>query len=220
MAEATPDQSQTFMLWFMVLLLFTVFPYSLLAPSVRALCEPVGNDPANPAVKESAKWVVFVWVGASLSLAFGKPRDVQVARRLLRIAVQLSWSFGCALLLLHIAIAFHLGHGWSHEAAWEHTKQVGGYGDGIYVNYVFALVWFLDAVWLCVAYDSYFSRPRWLHWTIHGFLAFVVFNAAVVFGSWQSRKWLALQLLFLFAFLVLLRLAKLHREREHSTRIP
>jgi hypothetical protein len=103
------------------------------------------------------------------------------------VALRVFWPLGCAMLFLHIAIAFHLGHGWSHQDAWEHTKQVGGYGNGIFVNYAFALVWLMDAAWLAVSPASYLSRPRWLHWAIHCFLAFVVFNATVVFGSWLAR---------------------------------
>ncbi|WP_171469124.1 hypothetical protein [Frigoriglobus tundricola] len=105
------------------------------------------------------------------------------------------WTLGCALLLVHIAVAFHLGHGWSHQMAWEHTRQVGGYGDGIFVNYVFALVWLADVLWAWVGVDSYRARPRWLTWSVVGFLAFVVFNAAVVFGGWGSRGAFGLGLL-------------------------
>lgn len=202
MAETTTVQSQTFMLWVMALLMFTVVPYFLLAPSIGALTEPVGSDPTNPAIKEPAKWVVWFWGCAFMSVvvrsfAFRKPRELPGTLRLLRVMTRFTWAFGCVLCLLHIALAFHLGHGWSHEAAWTHTKLVGGYGDGIYVNYAFALVWLADATWLCVAFDSYFARPRWLTWTIQGFLAFVVFNAAVVFGSWGSRKVFALLVLFI-----------------------
>jgi hypothetical protein len=128
---------------------------------------------------------------------------VKASRRLHRIGIRFVWGFGCALLLLHVAIAFHLGHNWSHQAAWNHTQQISGFGDGIYVNYAFALVWLADAVWLCTAFESYCARPRWLSWTIHGFLAFIVFNAAVVFGSPSSRTALAFGLLPVLVLLVL-----------------
>jgi hypothetical protein len=48
-------------------------------------------------------------------------------------------------------------------------------------------VWLADVLWVWVAPTSYLARPRWLHWSIHGFLAFVVFNAAVVFADWSFR---------------------------------
>jgi hypothetical protein len=71
------------------------------------------------------------------------------------------------------------------------------------VNYAFALVWLADAVWAVVCFDSYNARPRWLHWTIYAFLAFVVVNAAVVFGS-EGMRLVSAILTFLYLPLVAL----------------
>jgi hypothetical protein len=135
---------------------------------VVALRQPVGNDPKNALISLSAVPPIVVWVGC-LPLAF--------VRRLVRPTARYTWTLACVLVWVHIAVAFHLGHGWSHQAAW----------DGIFVNYAVALVWLIDAVWALVAFDSYRARPGWLHWSIHGFLAFVMFNAAVVFASPEVR---------------------------------
>jgi hypothetical protein len=105
----------------------------------------------------------------------------------LRGMIRGTWLFGSLLLVEHVVTAFHLGHGWSHAAAWEHTRRVGGYGDGVFVNYAFVLVWLADALWLCAAPRAYLARRRGLHWAVHGFLAFVVFNAAVVFADRPMR---------------------------------
>jgi hypothetical protein len=216
MVNATTEQSRVFLFWFMVIASL----YLALPQYIDALTAPVANDPDNPAIKESAKPVVWFWFCAPLSLAFANPRTLPDTRRWVRVAVRFIWALGCVLCLLHIAVAFHQGHGWSHEAAWEHTKQVGGYGDGVYVNYAFALVWLVDAVWLCVAFDSYFTRPRWLHWTIHGFLAFIVFNAAVVFGSWGARKSFAFMVLFALLYLFVLWAVKLKKEASDTSSSP
>lgn len=196
MAEATAEQSRVARARLTLALMFVVTQLLFLGSAVWALSEPVGNDPAHPAIKRSALPVPLLW-WAGISLVF-MTRN-QYRERFTRVLCQSGWASGSVYCLLHIAVAFHLGHGWSHEAAWEHTKQAGGYGDGIYANYLFALVWFADAAWACVALDSYCQRPRWLNWAIHGFLAFIVFNAAVVFGSWSSRKWFILLLLFMLA---------------------
>ena len=153
----------------------------------RPLLEPVGADVTNKKITGSALLPVASWCVSWPMVAWPHPRDKSAGRSL--------WTLGCSFLLLHIAIAFHLGHGWSHGAAWEHTRQVGGYGDGIFVNYAFALVWLADVIWMWAAFRSYLGRPRWLKCAIHGFLAFVVFNAAVVFADWGLR------LLFLTWFL-------------------
>ena len=105
------------------------------------------------------------------------------------------WAVGCGSLLLHLAIAFHFAHGWSHAAAFEHTRRAGGFGEGLYANYAFAALWFTDAAWLGTFAASYRRRPRWLTFAIHGFLSFMVFNAMVVFGTWPARG-----LFFAFVF--------------------
>lgn len=157
----------------------------------RPLLGPVGTDVTDPAIKTTALLPVVLWCG-------GWPIALGYNRRL-------NWTFGCALLLVHIAVAFHLGHGWSHAHAWEHTREVGGYGNGVFVNYAFAAAWYADAFWALAAFDSYRNRPRWLNWGVHGFLAFVVFNAAIVFGSWESRRAFVVMFLLVIAFMLLSR---------------
>jgi hypothetical protein len=113
------------------------------------------------------------------------------------------------VFLLHLLCAFHFQHHWSHAAAYEHTAQqtaalVGlAWGGGIYVNHVFALVWGADVVWWWCAPQSYQTRSRWFEWTVQGFMAFIAFNATVVFGAGAVRwvglaasMWLAVLLLF------------------------
>ncbi len=151
---------------------------ALVAADAHSLLGPSGADVTNDEIKDTAKTPVMMW-------CIGWP--IALARRTVRAGIALIWTLGCVLAWVHIAVAFHLGHGWSHAAAWEHTRKVGGYGDGIFVNYAFALVWLADALWAWATLARYGNRPRWLNWTIHGFLAFVVFNAAVVFGGSELR---------------------------------
>lgn len=126
----------------------------LLAPAL-ALREQPGHDTTHEAIRTSALWVVLVWCAAwPIALARAPSPHLRRLRAL--------WTLGCVLLLVHIAIAFHVGHAWSHATAWEHTQQVGGYGDGVFVNYAFALIWLADAVWAWAALESYLRRPRWL----------------------------------------------------------
>ncbi|HEY1186628.1 MAG TPA: hypothetical protein VGE74_03175 [Gemmata sp.] len=141
--------------------------------------EPSGLDTGNGAIRGSALRVVLVWCCAWPIALVQRTTGAGRLRAL--------WALGAVLLLVHIAIAFHAGHGWSHTAAWEHTRAVGGYGDGLFVNYLFALVWVADVVWAWVAFGAYVARPAWVTWAVHGLFAFIVFNAAVVFGGWLSR---------------------------------
>ncbi|MBP3957874.1 hypothetical protein J8F10_21685 [Gemmata sp. G18] len=148
---------------------------------VLSLFGPVQMSPQNSAIQETAIGTVLGWAtGFPLALA---RRRGEPATSFVRVI----YTWGCAMCVLHIAVAFHLAHGWSHEVAWEHTREVGGYGNGIFVNYAFALVWFADVVWAWVAFDSYLSRARWIGRAVYGFTGFVVFNAGVVFNTGFSR---------------------------------
>ena len=106
---------------------------------------------------------------------------------------RLMWTFGCVFYLLHVACAFEYYHHWSHADAYASTARQTAertgldWGGGIYANYVFTLVWLADVIWWWSGAISYQARPRWLAWTIHGYLGFIAFNATVVFATGFSR---------------------------------
>jgi hypothetical protein len=126
---------------------------------------------------------------------------------------RLYWSAGCFALLIHVAFAFHFYHGWSHLAAWEstakETRAVTGlnWGGGVYVNYLFAAVWGADVFWWWVRPQSYQNRHRIVEWSVQGFLAFILFNATVVFGNGAIR-WGGLWTIALFVRYWLCKLLK------------
>ena len=77
------------------------------------------------------------------------------------------WTLGFATALLHVALAFHLRHGWSHSAALaetaRQTDELLGYrfGGGVYVNYAFLVVWAADVWWWWWRPASFSARrPR------------------------------------------------------------
>ncbi len=194
MAEAKREQSSPTLGAVVVVGMF-----SLLGAwhGVAALFGPAEANLGHRAITETAFFAALGWfMGATLAFARrGEPGTVITPE-----SARVVYMWGCAMCLLHIAVAFHLGHGWSHQAAWEHTRQVGGYGDGIFVNYLFALVWLADVVWAWVAFDSYLNRSKWVGRAVYGFTGFVVFNASVVFATGFTRAVCAL----LFAALAVL----------------
>jgi hypothetical protein len=121
-------------------------------------------------------------------------------------AARIAWTLGYALLLSHLAVAFHFRHGWRHDAAYEATARqtadaVGlSWGGGLYVNYVFALVWGLDVAWWWSSPASYLGRSRWIETAVQAFLAFIAFNAAVVFVD-GAMRWTSLAVCTLLALL-------------------
>ncbi len=104
-----------------------------------------------------------------------------------------AWTAGCALYLLHVIAAFAFFHNWSHDEAYAFTAEqsaaVAGlrWGGGLFVNYLFTVVWVGDVGWRWLSPASHRNQPRWLTWTVHGFLGFIAFNATVVFASGFSR---------------------------------
>lgn len=112
-----------------------------------------------------------------------------------RGAARLAWTAGCGLFLAHVAAAFHFFHSWSHADAYRETarqtaERVGtDWGGGLYFNYVFAAAWAADAAWWWLrGLHGYDRRPRWVGAALHGFFAFMAFNATVVFETGATRS--------------------------------
>jgi hypothetical protein len=140
------------------------------------------NEPStalrHSAVIASAEMVVALMViGWALMLA--NPLGENLARFV--------WTLGLISLLIHIFLAIWLAHGWSHEAAVEHVREVGGFGGGILFSYLFALLWLADVAWWWINSRSRANRPPWVGWAIHGYMTFIVLNATVVFGEADRR---------------------------------
>jgi len=118
-----------------------------------------------------------VWRAASET--FAEDRRLRIARW--------CWTWAVVVFLVHLAMAFHFYHGWSHARAFERTRQVSGYGEGVYVSYLFTFAWTCDALWWWLRARSYASRPRWMDAALHAFMLFIVFNGTVVYESGPIR---------------------------------
>lgn len=103
------------------------------------------------------------------------------------------WSVACLLTWIHVLCAFGFRHHWSHAEAYAHTaseteRMIGvDWGGGIYFNYLFLALWTIDALWWWRAPASYRARSRAVSLSVHIYLAFIVFNATVVFGPAPVR---------------------------------
>lgn len=99
------------------------------------------------------------------------------------------WTAGCAVLAMHMLLAFGIAHGWSHAAAYHATaKRTFEYtgwnsGMGLYFNEITLLLWGADVIW---SWRST-QRPRWWRRLVEIVLAFMFFNAVCVFAPWESR---------------------------------
>jgi len=106
---------------------------------------------------------------------------------------RLAWTLGALLALVHAILAFGVFYGWSHETArvstMRQTEALTGiaFPGGIYVNYLFLLVWIGDATWWWWSPRSHERRPRAVAVAVHGFIFFIMVNGAVVFADGLAR---------------------------------
>jgi hypothetical protein len=107
------------------------------------------------------------------------------------------WTAALVCYLGHVVSAFAFHYAWSHQAAYAETARQTAelfkvrWGGGLYFNYAFTALWAADVLWMWASAASYRSRPRWAGAAVHAFLAFMFFNATVVFASGWVR-WLGL----------------------------
>jgi hypothetical protein len=108
-----------------------------------------------------------------------------------------AWTLGAVLALVHVALAFHFHHAWSHAAAEADTGRrtaalLGWSWDGgIFFNYLFVFVWWADVAWWWTSASTFARRPAWLDAGVRGFLWFMFLNGAFVFAHGPMR-WLGL----------------------------
>ncbi len=144
-------------------------------------------EPGELAVRWTVRVALALYTLAVAGMLLGE------RRRWWRPAARWAWTLGCAAYLAHVGCAFHSFHGWSHAAAYaetaRRTEELFGlaWGGGLYFNYLFTAVWVGDVLWWWAAPAAYQARPRWLGWAVHGFLAFMAFNGAVVFATGLIR---------------------------------
>ncbi len=111
----------------------------------------------------------------------------------LRYVARNVWTVGCAFFLAHVFCAFNYYYLWSHSIAYTETGRqtanvVGeAWGVGVYVGYVFTLLWLSDVAWWWLSPQTHKQRPRILTVAFHTFLFFVIFNGTVIFKYGMTR---------------------------------
>ena len=107
--------------------------------------------------------------------------------------LRFTWLLGSLFALAHLMAAMGFYHHWSHANAVAHTAEQTNallgvaVGGGVYFNYLFVVVWLVDAVWWISFPAKYRSRATWIHWVVYGYLIFIAINGAIVFASGWVR---------------------------------
>src|SRR5262249_46946602 len=102
-------------------------------------------------------------------------------------SVRMNWTLALLAFGIHLVVAFGHVDNWSYANAFERTRQATGVGEGLYVSFLFTLLWTADVVWWWLRPASYTSRPKWIGWCLHLFMGFIMFNGTVVFESGPVR---------------------------------
>lgn len=148
------------------------------------------------------EWLTRATVWCALSLYTGS--EILLAAKRSRLS-RTFHTLGCLAFLMHVACAFALHHHWSHAAAYadtaRQTAQLTGWhwGGGLYINYLFAAVWFAESLWSWMRPAHSLRRHAWISRAVRGFFLFMIFNGAVVFVTGPAR-WYGLFLCILLAF--------------------
>lgn len=139
-------------------------------------------------------WVALLcYLAGPLAALLGRADGGATMRDRLHWA-RVVYSLGFAAFLVHVVAAFHVYYDWSHGAALAETAHQtaelmgADTGAGLWLNYLFLLVWALDvAWWWWVGVEVHASRRSWVTGLVHGFFVFIAFNATVVFESGVVR---------------------------------
>jgi hypothetical protein len=107
------------------------------------------------------------------------------------------WLIGALFAAAHslgsLATFHHFSQAEAFESTAQQTQDLLGFrfGAGLYVNYVFVVVWLFDALFRMFQRDRYQQLPTWYHYSVEGFLAFIAINGTIVFKSGWLR-WTAI----------------------------
>ena len=172
----------------------------LLLAAVLGLPHITGSPSLADDLTRNTVRLALLYYAAAVSLLICLPRgEAPTFSAQARLARWL-WTLAWAAYLIHVGVAFHYVHHWSHAAAVQHTRDVSGFGEGIYFSHLFTVVWTADVLswWLWPARHA--ARPAWVGQALHGYMAFIIFNATVVFET----GWIRWAGVALFAGLIVL----------------
>jgi hypothetical protein len=166
-------------------------------------------NPGDALVRNSIR-LSLIWYAVALArmvrLSAGDWTSLTMAGRLARWC----WTWGWLVFVIHVGLAFHFLHHWSHAEAFDHVRKESGFGPGIFVSYLFSAAWTADvALWWLVP-ERYSARSKWIDRLLHGFMLFIVFNGTVVYETGPIR-WAGATGFAVLGWLLVCRLASCRR---------
>ena len=146
----------------------------------------VTSDPGDALIRWTVRLSLLYYAAAAILMLRCGSADWRAESGRGRLA-RWCWTLACAAFLIHVAVAFHFYHHWSHQSAFDHVEQVSHFGPGIYVSYFFTLLWTADVLWWWAFPAGYALRLHRIGWLMHAFLAFIIFCGTVVYETGPMR---------------------------------
>jgi hypothetical protein len=162
-------------LWLVLLAVVLAVPYWTDSPTL-------GDD----WTRHTVRLALLYYTAAATLMLLLRPAEWQIASGRGRLA-RWYWTLAWMTYVVHLGMAFHHYHQWSHANAVRHTHEVSGFGEGIYVSHLFTLLWTADVVYWWWRPNRYAVRSPWCGRLLHGFMAFVIFCATVVYEAGPIR---------------------------------
>jgi hypothetical protein len=135
--------------------------------------------------------ILTLWTARLAMMYYGLAAGAWILRRI--EVARWAWIAGAFFFAVHTVSAFQFVFHWSHSEAWMETARrsnaMSGFdsGFGLWLNYLFAMLWLGDAGLLWLAPLRHARLPRWFGLSMHGFLLFMVVNGAIVFAHGPMR---------------------------------
>jgi hypothetical protein len=172
----------------------------ILLAAVLLLSKQFADNPGDSLTRNTIR-LSLAWYAVALALMIHL-RSAEDRRAITPLgnSARWCWTWACLTFVIHVAVAFHYFHHWSHTHAFEHTREVSGFGEGLYISYFFTLFWSADAAAWWFAPAWYAARSPWIDRVLHGFMLFIVFNGTVIYEQGPIR-WIAAAGFFAIALL-------------------
>jgi hypothetical protein len=161
--------------WAVLLSLVFAVPYALASPTLA-------DDLTRNTVRLA---LVYYVLAINLLLRMRREHWSSMNRRV--VWARRCWTLAWLTYVIHVAVAFHFYHHWSHADAIRHTEEVSGFGPGIYLSHLFTLLWTTDVIFWWKQPERYACRSRWIDGALHGFMFFIIFNGTVVYEEGPIR---------------------------------
>ncbi len=153
---------------------------TMVLAAVVAATFAVGTEEGVLMIRNTVRLALAWYLVALSAMLFFVPDDWR-ANSLRGQMVRWCWTWALICFFVHLVLAFQFFHHWSNAHAVERSRQMSGWGEGIYFAYLFTVLWIADVVYWWLRPGGYASRSHWIDRSLHTFMLFIVLNGTIVF---------------------------------------